>query len=127
MPSTDSINSRGKKSKSYNTGQPAQRETATQKTSGSNRGKKNLMWLIVGVLISLIFLGWFFLFSRGLFSPNSKTKGWDTIKEGFNDLLNIFKSGPDISTDKNANLSQEEKRIKELEKKVFPQFENTQK
>jgi len=105
-------------------------ENVTQKNSEKNsvkyQGKKSLMWIIIGLIISLIFFGWLFLFKQGLLTTNTNTKGWDRVKESFQNLLNVVKTGLHLSTGENKTLTTDEKKIKELENKVFPQFENTQ-
>lgn len=126
MPFIDSIGGNNKKGKFKKQAQPAQSVKQDKKVASSKQPNKSLMWLIVGILISLIFLGWFFLLTQGLLSPNSNSKGWDRIKENFQSLIKTFKGGLDKSTEEDENLSPEEKKIRELEKKVFPQFENTE-
>lgn len=88
--------------------------------------KHRLMWILALVFTGIIFIGWILLFQSGqLISTSSNQTGffqqlgdkvgdlWGTIKT---DILKI----KEITT--NENINAEEEKVKELEKKVFPQF-----
>jgi len=93
----------------------------------SNKEQKNkLMWLLAAIVTGIVFIGWIWLFQNGLITNSSSNQSgffeqigdkvsglWQTIKT---DILNIKK------TEENKNTNSEEEKIKELEKKVFPQF-----
>lgn len=86
--------------------------------------KRGLLWLMVGLVAIIIFIAWIFIFQQtatnnsntpdGLAKiKNSISELWDTIKT---DILKIKKS----ALNENTNINAE--RIRELEDKVFPQF-----
>jgi len=87
--------------------------------------KRGLLWLMVGLITIIIFVAWIFIFQQTATTNNSNTPDglakiknsiselWDTIKT---DILKIKKT----ATNENTNINAE--KIKELEDKVFPQF-----
>ena len=130
MPSIDSIGdghkkNRFKKSKEISKKISPTKNSLPQKSSEIKK-KKKLMWLIITIIITFIIIGWLFLLKEGLIFSDSESKGWNVIKDGFNKILNIFKKSPDAKND-NINIPTTEEQIRELEKRVFPQFENINK
>jgi len=98
------------------------------KTSSSENKKRSYMWYMVGLVAIIIFLAWIFIFQNSLSIDDSNsdslskikasiTELWDTVKE---DILKI-KTQANSNTN-NVNVNNEV--IKELEEKVFPQFDD---
>lgn len=130
MPSTDSLSSGNKINKSHKYNQKNKGTVSDKKNLPREQAKihqkKGYVWLITGLLIFLIVIGWLFLLKEGLIFSGSSDKGWGVIKNSFNKILNTFKkSTPAENDNKNTPFSDEQ--IKKLEEKVFPQFENINK
>ena len=86
------------------------------------------MWILVGITAIIIFILWVFIFQGGLSSnANTNSNFFNTLSEKVTDVwqtikTDILKIQEAIKNENTNESNAEEEKIKELEKKVFPQF-----
>lgn len=97
--------------------------------------KKSILWFSVGLTFSFIILGWILFSQLNIFSESSQGEdsNWQKIKENISKFWQDIDQGVSnlkleniIGGNKNQNveiIELEEGEIKNLEEKVFPQFE----
>jgi len=92
--------------------------------------KYRLVWVLAAVITLIIALGWGWLLLNGrLNKATSNNNKWQTISDSVGELWDIFKTDV-LKLEQVLNqeeTSTKEQKIDNLEKKVFPQFEDPQK
>lgn len=101
-----------------------------KKNTLAQEEKYRLVWMAAAVITLIIAIGWGWLVFNGKLnkSANDGNK-WQTVSDSVEELWDIFKT--DIlklekALNQEKNITDEQK-IEELEKRVFPQFEDPQK
>ncbi|PIY96652.1 MAG: hypothetical protein COY66_03575 [Candidatus Kerfeldbacteria bacterium CG_4_10_14_0_8_um_filter_42_10] len=103
--------------------------------SEQDQAKRSLLWILVSGTMVLVIVGWVFFLRIQIPSDLKKGGGFSEISGTIGDMFKTIGEGIDkFGSTLNAKLksdnseseeqSLKEAQIRELEKKVFPQFEN---
>ena len=126
-----------KKPVTTETKKPEEKEVIPKKKKPDNKfdplKRHKIMWILVAAIILFVIVSWTILFTgghltkengNGYFSVMGDKIGdvWETIKT---DVFKIKEDVEDFKLDLDENINAEERRIKELEDKEFPQFKDS--
>lgn len=96
------------------------------------QAKRLMLWILVGGTMVIVIVGWLF-FLRGQISGNlNKGGGFQEISKGFKNIFQSIDSGLEkireitpLESELTSEEDLKEEKIRALEKKAFPQFENS--
>lgn len=140
MKSIDSV--KKSKEKPYNRSDALNKSNSQKRSKGHShlseqeKAKQSLLWFLVGGTMVIVIIGWVFFLRLQVAENLKKGGGMQKISEEFENIVDtvgerISKIGDAVSekletlnTEANGE-TEKDKQIKELEEKVFPQFNNS--
>lgn len=128
---TDSAASKNKKKKVLSIKTNPDSSKKTSFFSQEENAKRLRLWVFVSMAMVLVIGGWLFFLSRRIKTDLTRGGGFQSISQDFSRMfqdidskITQFRQTFSFKALTETKEEQKAKQIKELEKKVFPQFEN---